>query len=128
MSDETRNYFIRPDEIRFIDLMPGVRSRVLTGLHGESLMMVLTTIEPGSTVPSHAHPHEQMGMVYSGKAAFRIGDDEREVSRNDFFSIPANVDHEATCISAEPFIALDVFCPVRDDMAEKARLLESTEE
>ncbi|MBU1317744.1 MAG: cupin domain-containing protein [candidate division Zixibacteria bacterium] len=124
MSNETNHYFISPEEIRYIELMPGVKSRILTGLLGEKMMMVLTTVEPGETVPSHAHPHEQIGMVYSGKASFRVGNEEREVSRNDFFSIPANVDHEATCISAEPFVALDIFCPVREDMAEKARKLE----
>jgi len=121
MSNETNHYFISPEEIQYIELMPGVKSRILTGMLGEKMMMVLTTIEPGATVPSHAHPHEQIGMVFSGKASFRIDDEEREVSKGDFFSIPANVDHEATCISAEPFVALDIFCPVRNDFVEKMK-------
>jgi quercetin dioxygenase-like cupin family protein len=126
MTNGSRKYFINPDEIDFIDLMPGVKSRILTGLDGGTMMMALTTIEPGSAVPTHAHPHEQIGMVFAGRASFRIGNEEREVSRNDFFSIPSNVDHEATCISSEPFIAIDIFFPIRDDMAEKARKLESS--
>ena len=127
MADRVQSYFINPDMVNYIDLMPGVKSRILTGLNGGKMMMALTTVEPGAAVPTHAHPHEQIGMVFSGRATFRIGDEEREVSRNDFFSIPSNVDHEAVCISAEPFIAVDIFFPIRDDMAEKARKLESSE-
>jgi quercetin dioxygenase-like cupin family protein len=42
-------------------------------------MMVLNTTLPGHSVPSHSHPHEQIGMVYSGKAKLRIGSEERRV-------------------------------------------------
>jgi quercetin dioxygenase-like cupin family protein len=128
MTESSKRYFINPDEVGYIDLMPGVKSRILAGINSGKMMMALTTVEPGAAVPTHAHPHEQIGMVFSGRASFRIGDEVREVSRNDFFSIPPNVDHEATCISAEPFIAIDIFFPIREDMAEKARKLESTGE
>ncbi len=36
-------------------------------------MMVLSSTLPGHSVPVHSHMHEQVGMVYSGKARLRIG-------------------------------------------------------
>ena len=48
--------------------MPGRETKILTGLHGENMMMVLNATLPGHTVPTHSHPHEQIGMVYDGKA------------------------------------------------------------
>jgi quercetin dioxygenase-like cupin family protein len=87
------------------------------------MMMVLNATLPGHTVPTHAHPHEQVGMVYAGKALLRIGDEERVVEQGDFFCIPANVPHADTCIGNEPFIMLDIFFPAREDFVEKLERL-----
>jgi quercetin dioxygenase-like cupin family protein len=48
--------------------MPGRETKILTGLHGENIMLVLNATLTGHTVPTHFHPHEQIGMVYDGKA------------------------------------------------------------
>jgi quercetin dioxygenase-like cupin family protein len=99
--------------------MPGLETIILTGLCGEKMMMALNATLPGHTVPMHAHPHEQIGMVYAGKAVLRIGDEERMVEQGDFFRIPANIPHGDTCIGDEPFVMLDIFYPVREDFIEK---------
>jgi len=112
-------YFINPTEAPRLVQMPGLETAVLTGLHGERMMMVLNTTLPGHTVPLHSHPHEQIGMVYAGKAVLRIGDEERVVEKGDFYCIPANVPHSDTCIGDEPFVMLDIFYPVREDFIEK---------
>ena len=111
----------------FIDLgrapkirqMEGLETTILTGLHGEKMMMVLSTTLPNHSVPLHSHPHEQVGVVYSGKAVFRIGDEERVVKKGDFYCIPANVPHSDVCIGDEPFVMLDVFYPLREDFVKK---------
>jgi quercetin dioxygenase-like cupin family protein len=121
MSNEKSPHFIDPDSVMFIDLMPGVTTKVLSGLSGERMMMVLTTIAPGETVPAHSHPHEQIGMVYSGSALLRIGNDERTVSEKDLYCIPSDLEHTATAVGDEPFVAFEVFHPVRDDFVEKAK-------
>ncbi|MBI5253116.1 MAG: cupin domain-containing protein [Euryarchaeota archaeon] len=99
--------------------MMGLETTILTGLHGGKMMMVLNTTLPGHTVPLHSHPHEQIGMVYAGKARLHIGDEERIVQKEDFYCIPANVPHSDTCIGDEPFVMLDIFYPVREDFIEK---------
>ncbi len=111
----------------FIDLknapkllqMEGLETKILTGLNGEKMMMVLNSTLAGCSVPLHSHPHEQIGIVYAGKAVLKIGNEERIVKKGDFYCIPGNVPHSDTCIGDEPFVMLDIFYPVRKDFIEK---------
>jgi quercetin dioxygenase-like cupin family protein len=121
MAKDKIPYFIDPKTSPKIDQMTGLETTVLTGLHNEKMMMVLNTTLPGHTVPMHSHPHEQIGMVYAGKAKLRIGDQERIVQKGDFYCIPAEVPHSDTCIGDVPFIMLDIFFPVREDFIEKLK-------
>ena len=121
MNQEKLSLFINPAEAPELIQMVGLRTKILTGLHGEKMMMTLNTTLPGHTVPQHSHPHEQIGMVYSGKARLCIGDEERIAQKGDFYCIPSNVPHSDTCIGDEPFVMLDVFCPVREDFIRKLK-------
>lgn len=114
-------YFLNPATAPLLRQMAGLETRVLTGLTGERMMMVLSATLPGHTVPIHTHPHEQIGMVYAGQAVLRIGEEERTVHQGDLYCIPANVPHGDTCVGDEPFVMLDVFYPIRDEFAAKLR-------
>jgi quercetin dioxygenase-like cupin family protein len=114
-----QQYFIDLKKAPQIRPMQGLETTILTGLHGEQMMMVLSATLPNYTVPMHSHPHEQIGMVYSGKAVLRIGDEERIAEKGDFYCIPANVPHSDKCIGDEPFIMLDIFYPLREDFIQK---------
>jgi len=120
--DEKIPYFIDKAHAPRIQQMEGLETTILTGLHGERTMMVLNATLPGHAVPSHSHPHEQVGMVYSGKAVLKIGSEEQIVHKGDFYCIPANVPHSDTTIGDEPFVMLDIFYPVRKDFIEKYEL------
>jgi quercetin dioxygenase-like cupin family protein len=122
-NEETTGYFIDSSEAPKIVQMPGLETTILTGLHGEQMMMVLNATLPGHEVGTHSHPHEQIGVVYAGKARLTIGGEERLVEKGDFYCIPAGVPHSDVCLGEEPFVMLDVFYPVREDFV--ARLLES---
>jgi len=65
-------YFIDPAKAPKIVQMKGLETVILTGLHGERMMMVLNVTLPEKTVPLHSHPHEQVGMVYCGKARLKM--------------------------------------------------------
>jgi quercetin dioxygenase-like cupin family protein len=121
MTQEKIPYFVSLADTPKLTQMPGLETTILTGLHGEKMMMVLNATLPGHAVPTHSHPHEQIGMVYAGKALLRIGDQERVVQKGDFYCIPANVPHSDTCIGDEPFVMLDIFYPVREDFVEKLK-------
>ena len=92
------SFFIDPIQAPKIVQMPGLETTILTGLRGEQMMMALNATLPGHTVPGHSHPHEQIGMVYRGKARLRIGDEERIAQKGDFYCIPAGVPHSDICI------------------------------
>ena len=109
------SYFVDPRQAPKFAQMEGLETTVLTGLHGEQMMMVLNATLPGHSVPTHSHPHEQIGMVYSGRAILRIGDEEREVGPGDFYCVPGGVPHSDTTLGDEPFVMLDIFCPVREN-------------
>jgi quercetin dioxygenase-like cupin family protein len=108
-------YFIDPGKSPRLQPVPGLETTILTGSHGERMMMALSATAPGQAVALHSHPHEQVGMVYSGKARLRIGDEERVVEQGDFYCIPASVPHGDTCLGEEPFVMLDIFYPIRED-------------
>ncbi len=121
MTQEKVPYFISLADAPKLTQMMGLETIILTGLHGEKMMMVLNATMPGHTVPLHSHPHEQIGMVYAGKATLRIGNEERIVQKGYFYCIPANVPHSDTCIGDEPFVMLDIFYSVREDFIEKLK-------
>jgi quercetin dioxygenase-like cupin family protein len=118
---EQSPYFVYPEWAPRFTQMEGLETTVLTGLHGEQMMMALNATLPGHSVPTHSHPHEQIGMVYRGRAILRIGDEEREVAPGDFYCIPAGVPHSDTTLGDEPFVMLDIFCPVREDFAARCK-------
>jgi len=121
ISNKKGPYFIDlKDTPKFIQ-MEGLETTILSGLHGEKMMMALNATLPGHSVPTHSHKHEQVGMVYRGKANLKIGNEERIVKKGDFFCIPANTPHSDTCISDEPFVMLDIFYPVRKDFLKKLK-------
>ncbi len=120
MSNEERGpCFVDPRQAPTMVQMPGLETTILTGLHGEQMMMVLNATLPGHEVATHSHPHEQIGMVYSGKARLTIGGEERLVEKGDFYCIPSGVPHSDVCVGDEPFVMLDVFYPSREDFLAK---------
>ena len=120
MEKKKEPYFIDVDNSPEFSQMKGLKTKILTGLHGARMMMVLNTTLPGHEVPTHSHPHEQVGMVYSGKAKLKIGDEERTVQKGDFYCIPSNVPHSDTCLGTEAFVMLDIFFPAREDFIQRS--------
>jgi quercetin dioxygenase-like cupin family protein len=114
-----QHYFIDPTKYQTIVQMEGLETTILTGLGDEKMMMVFSAIMPGHSVPLHSHPHEQVGMVYSGKAVLRSGGEERLVKKGEFYRIPSNLPYSDTNVGEEPFIMLDIFYPIREDFVEK---------
>lgn len=117
LNDETGPYFVNLGAGPKIAQMAGLETTILTGLHGDKMMMLNCQL-PGSDA-GHAHPHEQVGVVFAGKGRLRIGDEERVVQRGDFYCIPPNVRHSTVCIGDAPFVMVEIFCPVREDLLKE---------
>ncbi len=92
-------------------LFPGVSICTTAGKH---MMLSMVTFEPGSVVPDHAHPHEQMGVMISGRLEFTVGGLTRILGPGDSWKIPGGVVHTVRALDG-PAVALDVFHPIRED-------------
>ena len=75
-------------------------------------------MDDGAEVPLHSHPHEQGGMLVSGRVELTIGDETRICEAGSLFLIPPNVKHRAVAVGG-PAVVLDVFSPIREDYAEQ---------
>src|SRR4051794_872596 len=104
-------YFIPSGQGSWHRIFPGVEIRTTPG---ERIMLSVVTFEPGSVVLDHAHPHEQMGMMVSGRAEFTVGGVTRVLGPGDIWRIPGGVVHRVRALDGEA-VALDVFHPIRED-------------
>jgi len=105
------NHFWNPDEIIARVLAPGVTAKIAPG---EKMMLSLVTLAPGAVVPTHSHPHEQMGLMVSGTMEFTIAGEARLFSGNEMYFVPGGVPHG---VKAGPggAVALDAFSPPREE-------------
>jgi quercetin dioxygenase-like cupin family protein len=94
-----------------VEMAPGVVRRTLR--ESERMMLIEITLDQGSVVPLHTHPHEQIGYLASGRLLFEAGDERRELAAGDSWLVPSNVPHQVTAL--EPSVAIDVFWPPREE-------------
>jgi quercetin dioxygenase-like cupin family protein len=107
--------FIRFEDLGSFGLADGVAGRPL---FGEGAMLNLIELEPGSVVPLHSHPHEQLGIVLRGMQALVVDGATHELGPLDGYVLPGGVEHSAHC-GPDGALVLDVFSPVREDYRER---------
>jgi quercetin dioxygenase-like cupin family protein len=107
--------FVRFDDVKAFELAAGVSGRPL---FGAGAMQNLNEIEPGSTVPLHSHPHEQLGMVLRGMQALVVDGVPHELGPMEGYVLPGGVEHAAYC-GPEGALVLDIFQPVREDYVDR---------
>jgi quercetin dioxygenase-like cupin family protein len=90
-------------------------------VHGDEVTLSVIELAPGAVVPEHAHANEQVGVLLRGSMQFRIGDEEREVTRGATWCIRAHVPHDVRTGPDGATIA-EVFAPPRTDWAGNERL------
>ena len=105
------NHFWNPDEIIARVLAPGVTAKIASG---ERMMLSLVTLAPDAVVPTHSHPHEQMGLMVSGTMEFTIAGETRVLSGNEMYFVPGRVPHAAKG-GPRGAVALDAFSPPREE-------------
>jgi quercetin dioxygenase-like cupin family protein len=94
------------------NIFPGV---TITTAWGEHLMMSFVHFDRADAlVPTHQHPHEQMGMGLEGEFELVIDGEARIIRTGDCYCIPGNTPHSARSVNG-PARALDIFHPPRED-------------
>jgi len=92
-------------------LVEGVNFTAL--VYGEKTLMGEFRISKGAAIPPHAHPHEQTGVMISGRLRFNLAGEIIEVEAGDSWCFPGNVEHSAEAL--EDSVVVEVFSPVRED-------------
>ena len=98
------------------EIIPRVLAKDVTAkiASGEKMMLSLVTLAPGAVVPTHSHPHEQMGWMMSGTMEFTIEGETRVFSGNEMYFVPGGVPHSAKG-GPGGAVALDAFTPPREE-------------
>ena len=103
----------------WIDMVAGVRRRTLVS--GATMMQMLVTMEAGSRLPEHQHPHEQVSHVLAGRVRFTLdgGEETRDLGAGESIYLAANLPHGAEALEASA--VLDTFSPPREDLLAQDR-------
>lgn len=104
---------IGTDERESVEAVEGVHLAILAG--GAEMNVQYFEIEPGATVPSHSHPHEQAGYLTDGRLTFILDDEERELEPGDSYSIPGEENHGVENRGNETVRGVDIFSPPREN-------------
>ena len=103
--------FFTVTELPGTQALPGIVRRAV---YLEHVMMTFFEFAPGSIVPEHAHPHEQITYVVQGAMEFHLGDQTQVLRAGDGVCCLPDVPHGATVLD-EPTVALDAWYPLRED-------------
>lgn len=125
MPDDTRAHeFASVGEISAVLLMDGLRARAISG---ERVTLAVVELDPGTPMPEHRHPNEQVGVVVRGEFTFTVGGETRLRKPGDMWVIPPGVPHAVVRAGEEGCTIVETFSPPRDDWAEKPRQEPSTD-
>ena len=101
----------KKDTGEYRQLLDGVHMKTL--VYGEKTLMSKFKLAKEARVPFHLHPHEQTGIIISGKLRFKIGDEMFEAETGDSWCIPGGIQHSVEVL--ENSVIIEVFSPVRED-------------
>lgn len=93
------------------NIAPGINAKVVWG---DKLMLLAVTLAPGAVVPTHHHPHEQMGYVVSGSLELAIADEICPLSSGCMYLVPGMTMH-ATQAGPNGAMVLEAFSPPREE-------------
>jgi quercetin dioxygenase-like cupin family protein len=77
------------------------------------MMICEFTLDTGVKIPSHSHPHEQVGYIASGRVCITIDGESFVLETGDTYYAPSGVLHDAYVL--EKAEVVDTFNPPRED-------------
>ena len=95
-----------------VEVEPGVHLTQLVA--GDHMSIQHVRIEPGATIPTHDHHHEQSGFIYQGQFTFLLGEKRTEpVEAGDSYQFEGHEPHGVINHGDETALAIDIFHPPR---------------
>ncbi len=80
---------------------------------GEAMSVQHFEFDPGATVPSHDHHHEQTGFIYEGELTFLLEDGEVVVGAGESYVLAGEEVHGAANRGDVAVRGVDIFSPPR---------------
>jgi quercetin dioxygenase-like cupin family protein len=99
----------------WIEICPGIRRQTLA--HGRTMYQMIARLDPGSRMPEHKHPQEQLVHILSGRMKLVVEGVPHELTTGDSFYLASNVPHGVETLEATR--VLDTFSPPRDEYLAK---------
>ena len=90
--------------------LPGGKAHFV---HSDNMTVSYWHFEPGTLLPEHAHPHEQITSQIEGEFELVIEGEAMHLKPGMVVVIPSNAIHKGKALSA--CYIIDVFHPVRED-------------
>jgi quercetin dioxygenase-like cupin family protein len=106
-------------ELEPLALMEGLRVRPVSG---ERITLAVFELDPGTVMPEHRHPNEQVGIVLRGEFTFTVGGETRLRKPGDMWVIPPGVPHQVERAGTGGCTIVESFSPPRDDWSDKPRM------
>jgi quercetin dioxygenase-like cupin family protein len=103
--------FFRKEELPATEMLPGVTRRAA---YLDDVMITFFDFEPGTVIPEHHHPHQQITWVVSGAMEFDRAGEKQVLRAGDGVLIAPDVPHSAIILD-EPCQAIDAWHPIRED-------------
>lgn len=106
-------------EAGWFAIAPGIMRRTLAS--GPQMMQMIVRLAPGSHLPEHQHPHEQLTHILRGRLRLYIAGEAHDLGPGDSRCIPGNTMHAADTL--EEALVIDTFSPPREDLLAQDRAL-----
>ncbi|MDI9371244.1 MAG: cupin domain-containing protein [Synergistaceae bacterium] len=104
---------MRPFDMGTIEPFTGRPGFVGKFVHSERATLAHWEIAAGTELEEHSHPHEQITLLLSGKLELHAGGSSVTLSPGQGVVFPGGETHRG--FAHEDCVAVDIFCPVRED-------------
>jgi len=103
--------FFKESELKVKFPFEGIKLR---SVYGQKAMITIFDFDPGTSVPAHKHPHEQITYVIKGELEFTLEGNTRLLKEGDGVSILPNQEHGARVLSKATKV-IDSWNPLREE-------------
>ncbi|MFC4812456.1 cupin domain-containing protein [Paenibacillus sp. GCM10023250] len=93
---------------------PGIERKIFPP--GETIMSMMVKLRAGAVGAAHAHPHEQLTFVVSGRLQLEMNGALSVAGAGGQFVIPGGAVHEVTALADT--VVVETFTPLREDLLE----------